>query len=103
MLVHQAPRASFLCLAAVLGMALVDRAALKADEIDLRNALVVSPANASKSEQKAIQLLVEEVQKRTLIRWQVADKRTDNQVPAIVVDRAPAGQPAEGFQILVAQ
>jgi hypothetical protein len=84
-------------------MALVDRAALKADEIDLRNALVVSPANASKSEQKAIQLLVEEVQKRTLIRWQVADSRTDKHVPAIVVNRAPPGQPAEGFQISVAQ
>src|SRR5216117_3494819 len=40
--------------------------------LDLTRATIVSPASLSRPEQKAIAMLVEEVEKRTQIRWAAA-------------------------------
>src|SRR5208282_4986605 len=57
----------------------------QAATIDLRSAIVVTPANLSRQELKAVDLLVEEVQKRTLIRWTVAHKWPDESIPVIAL------------------
>ncbi len=41
---------------------------------DLSRAVVVAPAGLSGPEKKAVQMLVDEVHKRTQIRWQVVDR-----------------------------
>src|SRR6266516_4263055 len=41
-------------------------------ELNLAKAVIVSPANLSKQEKKALTLLVEEVEKRTLVRWDIS-------------------------------
>jgi hypothetical protein len=71
-------------------------------EMELRNAIVVCPADLSKTEHKAIDLLIEEVQRRTLVRWEVATSRPDNGLPAVIIGRSKSNQLAEGFQISVA-
>jgi hypothetical protein len=43
---------------------------LPAAELNLTKAVIVAPANLSKQEKKALALLVEEVEKRTQIRWE---------------------------------
>ena len=40
---------------------------------DLNNAVVVAPHGLSKREQKAVQVLIEEVEKRTAIRWSISE------------------------------
>ncbi|HEV2948241.1 MAG TPA: hypothetical protein VGX70_12760 [Gemmataceae bacterium] len=91
---------------------------LTAGELDLHKAVVVSPGKLSKQEKKAVALLVEEVQKRTLIRWEVTRTWPAESIPVIAVGQAsslpqlagpygmqlanrqaPAGN--EGYQILV--
>ena len=42
--------------------------------LELRDAIVVAPRASSKREQKAVQVLVEEVEKRTGMRWQVVEQ-----------------------------
>jgi hypothetical protein len=84
--------------------------------IDLGKAVVVSPANGSKTQAKALELLVDEVQKRTLIRWKVSSTWPADSIPVIAVGPAgsastgpyahkladrPRGQQAEGFQIFI--
>jgi hypothetical protein len=73
-----------------------------AREIDLRNAVVVTPPDFSKQEQHAVRMLVDEVQKRTLIRWEVVPQRPQDR-PAIVVGKGSASRQAEGFQVSVEQ
>lgn len=51
--------------------------------IDLREAAVVTPASLSRQERKAVQMLVEEVEKRSHVRWPV-------------LTTWPAGKPAIG-------
>jgi hypothetical protein len=58
--------------------------------LDLSKAVIVRPANLSKSEAKALDLLVEEVQKRTWIRWPVVQTWPGESVPVIAV--GPAAQ-----------
>ena len=53
--------------------------------LDLRDAIVVAPRVSSKREQKAVQVLVEEVEKRTTIRWQVVDQWKAGAPAAVVV------------------
>jgi hypothetical protein len=89
-----------------------------AREIDLSKAVVVAPGNGTKAQAKALELLVEEVQKRTLIRWKVCSAWPADSTPVIAVgpvgslssfagpysrklaDRS-GSQHAEGFQILI--
>lgn len=70
-----------------------------AADLDLRNAVVIAPANPAKSEQKAVQALVEEIEKRTQIRLPVAGAPSRGQ-PAIRLTRRAAGRPAEGYRLL---
>ncbi|RJP19799.1 MAG: hypothetical protein C4527_26315 [Candidatus Omnitrophota bacterium] len=62
-------------------------------EIDLAGAVVVCPSDLSSEEHKAIEMLVDEAQKRTLIRWDVIHQWPDDSVPAIVI--APADKLTE--------
>jgi hypothetical protein len=63
--------------------------ALHAAELDLRKAVVVTPEKLSGPERKAIDLLVDEVHKRTLVRWEVAHAWPAATVPVIAA--GPAG------------
>ena len=53
--------------------------------LDLRDAVVVAPRVSSKREQKAVQVLVEEVEKRTGIRWRVVEQWKAGAPTAVVV------------------
>src|ERR1700719_2936109 len=90
-------------------------------ELDLRKAVVVTPDNLGKSEVHAVRMLTEEVQKRTLLRWEVKHAWPAEAVPAIAIGpehalrgfagpfagelaRRPEGSAAahaEGFRIAV--
>ncbi|PYT30823.1 MAG: hypothetical protein DMG57_07110 [Acidobacteria bacterium] len=80
--------------------------------LDLSHATVVTPPNLSGPEHKAVTLLVEEVEKRTLIRWPVSQTWTEALSPVIAVSsrsqmklfgtNVPAlasSAPAEGYQV----
>ena len=85
--------------------------------LDLSQAVVLSPAEAAPVERKAAVMLVEEVEKRTQLRWPIASAAPATNLPVIVVGQAawvrawagdnaaglaasgPAEAP-EGFQIL---
>ncbi len=85
--------------------------------LDLRDAIVVAPRVSSQREQKAVQVLVEEVEKRAGIRWQVLEQWKASAPTAVVVGsqeamkegdfglprefRLSGGQPAEpeGFHL----
>ena len=84
---------------------------------NLRNARVLSPAGLSGPEQKAIAMLVEEVEKRSQVRWPVVHTWPNSEAPTVVVSPAsrvnevlpqgfatleknPVEGRAEGFQIL---
>jgi hypothetical protein len=53
--------------------------------LDLREAIVVAPRGLSKREQKAVQVLVEEVERRTAIRWPVVEQWKAGAPAAVVV------------------
>jgi hypothetical protein len=53
--------------------------------IDLKDAVVVAPESLSRRERKAVQVLVEEVEKRTELRWPVVGRLEQGAHPAIVV------------------
>jgi hypothetical protein len=87
-------------------------------ELDLAKAVVVVPADLSGPERKAVEMLVDEVHKRTLIRWPIVADFPADDVPAIgvgpraalpriagpVADRLaakPDVQGKEGFRLCV--
>ncbi|HLJ93043.1 MAG TPA: hypothetical protein VKU02_07610 [Gemmataceae bacterium] len=85
---------------------------LRAAILDLADAVVLSSATVSKQEEKALQMLVEEVQKRTRIRWKITNLVPKDSTPVIafglpsrheVVNftKTSQGKPAEGYQIAV--
>src|SRR5215475_1084466 len=53
--------------------------------LDLTAAIIVAPAALSASEEKAITMLVEEVEKRTHIRWQQTTEWPASKLPVIAV------------------
>jgi hypothetical protein len=70
--------------------------------LELSTAVVVAAADATRLEQKAVEMLVDEVHKRTQIRWNTAAKLPAQGTPAIVVARldqmpAVAGRFTEGI------
>jgi hypothetical protein len=71
---------------------------VRALPLDLSGAVVVTPLKLSGPEEKAVTMLVEEVEKRTGIRWPVAPSAPGIRVE---VTTAPAA-PAEGYHIKVA-
>ncbi|TAM84028.1 MAG: hypothetical protein EPN47_03705 [Acidobacteria bacterium] len=64
--------------------------------MDLTDAVVVMPEGLSRREQKAVQLLMEEVEKRTEIRWPVVHRSEVGAHPAIVVGSEQALEKAGG-------
>jgi hypothetical protein len=107
-----------LALAAVL---LLPPAALRADppSIDLTGAAVLTPANLAGPEKKAVQMLIEEVEKRSRLRWEEVRDWPAKDAPVVLVGPgegvrrlATAGGltlpdglsqgPAEGYRIGVA-
>jgi len=83
-----APRWVLLGLSILIGAAAAHGAG-RAPRIDLTSAVVVAPSGLSGQERKAIEMLVDEVAKRSRIRWRVTQRMPTGDVPAIVV-----GQPA---------
>lgn len=65
--------------------------------LDLRQAVVVPVAGASKPEQKAAQMLVEEIEKRTQIRLPVSAQPAGK--PAIRLLRATSASAPEGYRL----
>jgi len=59
--------------------------AASAGGLDLSNAVVVAPRTLSAREKKAVQVLVEEVEKRTQFRWTVVEDLKAEQPSAVVV------------------
>lgn len=55
--------------------------------LDLTNAVVVQGSSASPRERRAARLLIDEVEKRTAIRWKIVDALPVAETPAIVVGR----------------
>jgi len=58
--------------------------------MDLTKAVVVTPPKLSKPEQKAVQMLVEEVEKRTQICWERCDSWPAGATPVIAVGQVSA-------------
>ncbi len=56
-------------------------------EIDLTRAVVVAPADFSGPENKAVQMLIEEVEKRTQLRWPRVNQAPNEGVPFISINR----------------
>lgn len=77
-------RTILLCTVPCAGVAL-DSGRAQAAALDLRRAVIVCPAQLTKPERKALDLLMEEVQKRTLIRWDVAHSWPGDSIPVIAV------------------
>jgi hypothetical protein len=91
---------SLLCLFVILTSARPSPAA----ELELGQAVVVTPATLSGPERKAVQLLVEEIEKRTLIRWTVAHNSPASDRPVVAVGSvaslaAIAGPNAAAFDL----
>lgn len=60
-------------------------AANQGNPLDLTNAVIVTPQRLSRREQKAVGMLVEEVEKRTQIRWQITHSWPASSAEAIVI------------------
>src|SRR6266481_5757718 len=58
--------------------------------LDLSKAVVVFPVNLSRPEEKAVTMLVEEVDKRTRIRWERGSSWPASPTPVIAVGTASA-------------
>src|SRR5262245_7751423 len=70
-------------------------------EIDLTRAVVVVPADFSGQENKAVVMLIEEVEKRTQLRWPRVNQAPNEGVPSISINRAAIKAPLvrEGYRI----
>ena len=67
--------------------------------LDLSRAVVVAPAGLSRLEKKAVTLLVEEVEKRSQIRWEVRTDSPSNGVPVIALGQAEVLQSVKGLTV----
>src|SRR6266446_636227 len=65
-------------------------ASVQAGAMDLKGAVVVSPPGLSGPEQKAVKMLVEEVEKRTRVRWPEMNAWPSSNAPVLVVGNRPA-------------
>jgi hypothetical protein len=75
-------------------------ASAPAANLDLKRAVVVSPPAFTGPEKKAVAMLIEEVEKRTLIRWPAASAARPGS-PVVKIARASGKGPAEGYSIRV--
>lgn len=79
------------CLASMMVLAILLFAGLsRTYALDLKSAVVVSPPNLSGPEKKAVTMLVEEVEKRTLVRWPVMDSWPSSNATIIAVGNRDA-------------
>jgi hypothetical protein len=83
------PATSFVLLW-VVASRLAGSASAGEGNLDLTQALVVTPRGLSRPEQKAVALLIDEVEMRTQIRWQMREMWPAETVPVILVGKAPA-------------
>ena len=67
--------------------------------IDLTDAIVVAPAGLSRTETKAVAVLVDEVATRTGRRWDVRDRWPDERHPVVAVGRG-ANLPEQAARLL---
>src|SRR5690242_583077 len=70
--------------------------------LDLSKAVVQTLLPLSRLAQKAAQILIEEVEKRTRLRWAITQETTAGQVPVIILGQVGAGETprlADRFQI----
>ena len=101
-----------------LGIVAPRTAAARPELLDLREAVVVTSARLSEPESAAIDLLLDEVEKRSIIRWEIVHQWPADATPVIAVGTAASaaewagGQapvlglaeeslPAEGYRIRV--
>ncbi len=70
-------------------------------QIDLTQTVIVAPSTLSGPENKAVQMLIEEIEKRSGVRWQRADRAPTNGAFAINISRAASKKPLarEGYQL----
>jgi hypothetical protein len=59
-------------------------------QLDLSQAVLVSPSGLSGPERKAVTMLIEEVEKRTLIRWTCTEEWPAEPVPVVAIGPASA-------------
>jgi hypothetical protein len=78
-------------------VALLCSGAVAASAMDLTGATVVVPASFTGLEKKAAAVLIEEVEKRSQVRWPISPSRPSDGSPAVIITRASG--PAEGFRI----
>jgi hypothetical protein len=87
-------------LAPLIACLYIVSSAAAARALDLTGAVVVAPTGLTAQEKKAVTMLVEEVEKRSQMRWQVVDTAPAGKA-AITVGKAPDGKAAEGFHVQV--
>ncbi len=92
-------RVALLCCAGLLAAALHgDASKAQTAGLDLTRAAVIAPQNLTGPESKAVQMLIEEVERRTQLRWE--RKAAAAGVPTISINRvANSSLPREGFRI----
>src|SRR4026209_768256 len=96
---------NFLQLALLAGVATcLDTPACAAEaDLDLTHAVVVAPASISARENKAVLMLIEEIEKRAQIRLTRSVAPPTDSTPSIQIQRtASAGAGREGYSITVA-
>ena len=69
------------------------------EAVDLRQAVVVAPADLSEPEKKAVGLLLDEVDKRSQIRWQRSEHLPTDSAPAIVVGQLATLKKLKGLDL----
>lgn len=68
----------------------------RAAEIDLTKAVILAPASAPSPEREAVRMLIEEVEKRTGIRFQDTESFPDEGIPVIAVGTTVSLEPISG-------
>jgi hypothetical protein len=84
--------------------------------VDLTRAVIVTPSDLSRPERSAVRMLLEEVEKRSRVRWKRVERWPEDGTPVIALGRAnrlkrlssrhdpggvPAGGKAEGYRLRV--
>ncbi len=87
----------FDCPGRALAVALLLTTAVFASTLDLRQAVIVIPANATMPQRKSASMLAEEIEKRTQLRLKIQSQRA--QGTAIVLERGTQAEAAEGFSL----
>src|SRR5262245_4731058 len=91
-------------LSSVMLLCIISSPMMAEAEIDLTRAVVVAPAGFSGPENKAVMMLIEEVEKRTQLRWPRVNQAPNEGVPFISINRAAIKAPLvrEGYRIKTA-